>query len=1502
MGKQIKLSSFFKAKALAKSGSSANDGAPPTKTKKVNTDSLNALAHSTSKSESSPTRKKDAPSALVTPPSAKPQVEQTPPQRRVAAVPSTGSPKTPKSEVLAQPRTPKRSKRQSEGTASPASQPTASPAPQVDDLDNLRRESLTPATASTDDASSLQAQLPELLALPAARRQQRVRQVLMAQARSAKLTPLEKQFVDIKCQHPDALLLLEVGYKYQLFGEDAAIAAKILSIYCAYGHNNFNSASIPVPRLFVHMRRLVAAGYKVGVAKQTETAALKKAGDNKSKLFTREIHALYTQATLVGEDCGDDFDEDGINDQNNLVCLLEADHNKAASGLQNTADNAPAADETAEQTLALFCVSCSTGRLVHDQFSDDLARSQLNTRLTHLEPVEILVPANLSARTKKVIAAYCELQRVRVRVETMPVDRYGAVGASDRVRAFYARGTTPAGPASDASLTALLDLPPLSVRCAAALFGHLEEFRLDNSIHMAASLDKFVAERSLLWALDQTKSPFGRRCLRKWLCHPLIKPSEIRARHDAIAYLLTEPMELQGLLQTLAASPDLERIATSILHERAKPSDVVKALQTIDAVATATEVLMAPAVASTLPALVHQAIEAMHRHFGVVRTFLFKLNVASAVKNDKATMFAEDTYFPDQEQLHETVRKIHHDIDGHLLDLRKLLKQPDLEYRSVSGEEYLIEVKNKEVGRIPHDWLKISATKTMSRYRSPFIQHNLELRAQTQERLTLGANEAWMRFMRDLNQHFDVIMAGIGHLAMLDCLQSLTNVAQRDGYCRPEIVDEGSVLEIEAGRHPVSELLSARQYVSNGCHLKVAMIAIMAQLGSYVPATKARLSPLDAIFTRMGAGDAIFQAQSTFQLELKEASDALATASPRSLVIFDELGRGTSTHDGLAIAYATLKHLVTRVRCLSLFVTHYTALAELATAFPEHVRCYHMAFLQEDEDGPNDHISFLYQLRQGLAARSYGLNVARLAQLPSTLLQRAGVKSEELEQEVAQKRLGGIKIHSLLRDHNHPALSSMYGINAAIMRDNAEIITLIVLITVETFEEDYERAFATSVNTYKLETRRHIERRCSAKVVEMILFGKRVEMSTTAMDTAGDVKVTDKMSWWLQNLEPTAKMQLPTDYPRSASGAYQYAEAEEILDLPENVCRALLQYSMQEQVQPFSIIFATVAILMHKYTREECLPIGTSSSTFNPLVLRVDLIGEMQLREVVHKVLEAEQTAVQHEVPFSDLLQSITAARAGAGSINPNTDGESPFPVADAKRLLPLRLRLVYNSVLFARPRIQATLSQIESVALRIVKAPETTLQACSLATHRDTNVLPDPNKRLDDTWEGPAFSFLSKHATRTPERPLLVHGDVVYTYKQVDELSNRLAHYLVNNGIQKEERVALYAHRSSALVVGIMGILKSGATFTVIDPAYPIERQTVYLEVAQPRGIVSLAAAGPIGEEVQAYIDKELNLRCQLNGLAMEGDLGPLEGESTAPVGVEVGPDNIGTLSFTSG
>ncbi|XP_036382705.1 DNA mismatch repair protein Msh3 [Megalops cyprinoides] len=873
-------------------------------------------------------------------------------------------------------------------------------------------------------------------------------------------TPLELQFMEIKEKHKDTLLCVECGYKFRFFGEDAEIAARELNIFCHMDHN-FMTASIPTHRLFVHVRRLVSQGYKVGVVKQTETTALKASGANKSALFTRQLSALYTKSTLVGEDVnpllklGDlEEAEDVVLDapNNYLMCVYESWDGQAK-----------------ELTVGLVAVQPSTGDVLLDCFKDGPSRSELETRVMRVQPVEILVPSDLSQTTERLLQSIASASTQaddRIRIERRDSSQFEFAAAMQTVTRFYSDTSRQKSGVSDpGTLSSIISLDSPVICCLGPVIEYLIEFNLERVLLCTSSFKQLSCEAdcmilsattmrnleilcnqtdrkvkgSLLWVLDHTQTPFGSRLMKKWVSQPLKSATEIQARQDAVAEILSSKSSaLPSLRALLSRLPDLERGICSIYHKKCSTQEFYLISSTLSRLGMELQALV-PTIQSHLSsALLKDLVLALPQLLASVQDFLNVLNEKAAKAGDKTQLFADLTEFPVIRERKEQIQSVICDIQEHRREVRLVLRNPSLDYVTVSGQEFLIEVKNSMSSTVPPDWVKINSTKVVGRYHTPFIVERYRQLLQLREQLVIDCGREWINFLQQFGEHYHIMKKAVCHLATLDCLFSLADVAKQGSYCRPQVLEGEMQIVIREGRHPAIDLLMGEQdqYVPNDTDLQgdgkramiitgpnmggkssyirqVALVAVMAQLGSFVPAQEAMVGIVDGIYTRMGASDNLSRGRSTFMEELLEASEIVSRATSRSLVILDELGRGTSTHDGIAIAYATLEYFVRDVKSLTLFVTHYPPLCELEKVFPQHVGNYHMAFLLNEPDGQDDgldeelqpeFITFLYQVTEGAAARSYGLNVARLAEIPEAIIRTAALKSKELEAVVNARR------------------------------------------------------------------------------------------------------------------------------------------------------------------------------------------------------------------------------------------------------------------------------------------------------------------------------------------------------------------------------------------------------------------------------------------------------------------------------------------------------------------
>uniref|UniRef100_A0A673XGY7 DNA mismatch repair protein MSH3 n=1 Tax=Salmo trutta TaxID=8032 RepID=A0A673XGY7_SALTR len=823
-------------------------------------------------------------------------------------------------------------------------------------------------------------------------------------------TPLEQQYLQIKEQHNDALLAVECGYKYRFFGEDAEKAAKQLNIFCHLDHN-FMTCSIPTHRLFVHVRRLVSQGYKVGVVKQTETSAIKASGANKNTLFTRQLSALYTKSTLVGEDVNPvhslvDVEEGECDDvvtdppESYLLCLSETwdKHRK-------------------QLIIGLVAVQPSTGDVLLDCFVDGSTRCELEGRVLKVNPVEILVPSDLSDSSHRLLQSI---------VTARP-------------------------------LSSIASLESPVVCCLGPLIHYLTEFNLQRVllhhryckslwIRCSTLFHRKVCVRvlqtdggmkgSLLWVLDHTHTSFGRRLMRKWVSQPLKDAQSICERQFAVCEILeSDAVTLPSVRALLFRLPDLERGVCSIYHKKCSTQEFYLISSSLSRLGVELQALL-PSIQSQLSStLLRGLLLDTPELLAPAHNFLKVLNEKAAKSGDKRELFCDLSGFPVLQGRRVEIQSVLTEIQDHRREVRNTLRTPTLDYVRVGGQEFLIEVKNSMVSVVPSDWVKISSTKAVSRYQSPYLIGRCRSLSQLREQLLIDSQKEWTNFLHQFGEYYHTMKKAVGNLATVDCLFSLAEVAKQRNYCRPVLCEGDRQIVIRDGRHPVIDLLMGEhtQYVPNNTELQgdgrrtliisgpnmggkssyirqVALVSIMAQVGSYVPATEARLGILDGIYTRMGASDSIYKGRSTFMEELTEASEIVTRATERSLVILDELGRGTSTHDGIAIAYATLEYFIRDVKSLTLFVTHYPPLCELEKVYPLHVGNFHMAFLLNEPDITTDgtlvpeFITFLYQLTEGAAGQSYGLNVARLAEIPEAILHIAARKAQELKNIVDARR------------------------------------------------------------------------------------------------------------------------------------------------------------------------------------------------------------------------------------------------------------------------------------------------------------------------------------------------------------------------------------------------------------------------------------------------------------------------------------------------------------------
>lgn len=831
-----------------------------------------------------------------------------------------------------------------------------------------------------------------------------------------------------------------------------------LSIDPSEAHlDRFASASIPVHRLPVHAKRLVQAGQKIGVVRQIETAALKKVGDNRNAPFTRKLTNVYTKGTYIDDVEGlDQSSSGGAPATGYLLCITET----KAKGWGT--------DEKVD--VGLLAVQPATGDIIYDTFEDGFMRGELETRLLHISPCEFLIVGELTKATNKLVqhlsGSSTNVYGDRIRVERVEKNKTMAAEAYSHVAQFYADKLKKNEETGNEREQNLLDkvmklAEPVTI-CLSAMITHMTEYGLEHVFDLTKYFQSFTARShmllngntlnsleiytnqtdhtqkgSLFWTIDKTQTRFGQRLLRKWVGQPLLDKDRLEERVSAVEELKDGHQtprvdQLHAILRNIKI--DLERSLIRIYYGKCTRPELLTTLQTLQRIGNEFAHIKTPSDTGFKSPLLNTSIASLPTILETVISFLEKISSEAARKDDKYAFFREE-HETDPISDHKLgICAVEQELDAHRAEASSKLKNHrKIQYLTVAGIEYLIEIPNNELKNVPASWTKISGTKKASRFHTPEVIRMLRERDQHKESLSSACDVAFTSFLSSLAAHYTPLRDTITSLASLDALLSLATVASLPGYTKPSfIASDSTSISITDGRHPMVEQLLSTSYIPNSTTLtptqrallitgpnmggkssyvrQVALICILAQIGSFVPASSARLSLLDGVYTRMGAFDSLFTAQSTFMVELSETAAILKSATSRSLVVLDELGRGTSTHDGTAIAGAVLDYVVRETRCACLFITHYQALAGVARGFEREgeLRNVHMRFSAEEGADGEEEITFLYEVGEGVAHRSYGLNVARLAGVPKVVLDTAALKSREMEMDVKQKNLGSV--------------------------------------------------------------------------------------------------------------------------------------------------------------------------------------------------------------------------------------------------------------------------------------------------------------------------------------------------------------------------------------------------------------------------------------------------------------------------------------------------------------
>lgn len=815
------------------------------------------------------------------------------------------------------------------------------------------------------------------------------------------LTPMMKQFFSMKAQHPGALMLFRCGDFYETYGEDAVESARILGITLTRRNNGGNGDSIemagfPHHALDTYLPKLIRAGKRVAICdqledpkKKREAIKGKKGLSAMDKMVKRGITELVTPGVAMSD---------------NVLNYKE--------------NNFLAAVHFGKGSCGVSFLDISTGEFLTGEGTFDYVEKLLG----NFQPKEVLFD-----RAKKQ-----DFERYfGTRLCTFEMDDWVFTDQTARQKLLKHFGTKNLkgfgvdhlnnGVVAAGAILQYLEITQHTQINHITSLARIEEdkyVRMDRftirSLELIAPMNEDGS--SLLNVIDNTITPMGGRMLRRWMVFPLKDEKPINERLDVVDYLFREPDFRECINEQFHRIGDLERIISKVAVGRVSPREVVQlknALMAIQPVKTA----------------------CLYAKSDTLKRIGEQLNLCESLRDR-----IEKEIQPDPPQLVNKGDVIALGFNQELDDLRSIRD---------NGKQYLLEIQEKEIAqtgitslkigfnnvfgyylevrntfkdKVPENWIRKQTLAQAERYITPELKEYEEKILGADEKILALETQLYMELIQDMQEFIPQIQINANLIAHLDCLLSFMKVSQLQRYVRP-VVDDSEVLDIKQGRHPVIEtqLPIGEQYVPNDVLLdtehqqimmitgpnmagksallrQTALIVLLAQIGCFVPAERARIGMVDKIFTRVGASDNISLGESTFMVEMTEASNILNNVTPRSLVLFDELGRGTSTYDGISIAWAIVEYLHehSRAQARTLFATHYHELNEMEKNFPR-IKNFNVSVKQVDGK-----IIFVRKLEKGGSEHSFGIHVAEIAGMPRSIVKRANIILKELEKDNSQ--------------------------------------------------------------------------------------------------------------------------------------------------------------------------------------------------------------------------------------------------------------------------------------------------------------------------------------------------------------------------------------------------------------------------------------------------------------------------------------------------------------------
>ena len=810
----------------------------------------------------------------------------------------------------------------------------------------------------------------------------------MAKDKDVVLTPMMKQFFDLKAKHPDAIMLFRCGDFYETYSEDAVAASEILGITLTKRANgqakSVEMAGFPHHALDTYLPKLIRAGKRVAICDQLEDPKTTK------KLVKRGITELVTP---------------GVAFSDNVLSYKE--------------NNFLAAVHFGKNECGVAFLDISTGEFMTAEGPFDYVDKLLN----NFGPKEVLFERGRRGMFEGNFGSKFFTYELDdwIFTDTSARERLLKHFETKNLKGFGVEHLK-LGIVASGAILQYLDMTQHYQISHITSLSRIEEdkyVRLDKftvrSLELLGSMNEDGT--SLLDVIDYTISPMGGRLLKRWIVFPLKDVKPINERLDVVNYFLQEPDFKDFIEEQLHMIGDLERIVSKAAVGRISPREVVQlkiALQAIEPIKNAC--LNAD----------NESLRRIGEQLNLCVSIRDK--IAKEIKNDPPLLINKGGVIADgvSEELDE-LRQIAYKGKDYLLQIQQRESEetgiPSLKiaYNNVFG--YYIEVRNAHKDKVPETWIRKQTLVNAERYITQELKEYEEKILGAEDKILVLETRLYNELVMALSEFIPAIQIDATQIARLDCLLSFATVARLNQYVRPEVSDD-DVLDIKQGRHPVIEkqLPLGERYIANDVYLdtekqqiiiitgpnmagksallrQTALITLLAQIGSFVPAKSAHVGLVDKIFTRVGASDNISVGESTFMVEMNEAADILNNLSPRSLVLFDELGRGTSTYDGISIAWAIVEHIHEhkRARARTLFATHYHELNDMEGAF-ERIKNYNVSVKEVDNK-----VIFLRKLEPGGSEHSFGIHVAKMAGMPKSIVKRADQILHQLESEKRQE-------------------------------------------------------------------------------------------------------------------------------------------------------------------------------------------------------------------------------------------------------------------------------------------------------------------------------------------------------------------------------------------------------------------------------------------------------------------------------------------------------------------